>query len=148
MTLMCGCFCSIMSPVEISSNMSPVEISGGISRRDTGEVKPITHPWSLFGALPEVHTFTGCNFTAHFFSKGKQRHLDRMKEIPGCMETFAALGMQPNVPDPVLSTMESFVCAMYTRQKWKVWISKGRYFMNVHMPPKANFKSFATNIGH
>ena len=81
---------------------------------------------SLFDALLGFHAFTGCDFTAPFFGKGKQRPLERMKKIPGCMEAFAALGMHPTVPGHVMSTLESFVCAMYARPKMGS-VNKARY---------------------
>ena len=87
---------------------------------------------SLFDALLGFHAFTGCDFTAPFFGKGKQRPLERMKKIPGCMEAFAALGMHPTVPGHVMSTLESFVCAMYARPKMGS-VNKARYKQRVLM---------------
>ena len=65
------------------------------------------------------------------------------------MEAFAALGMHPTVPGHVMSTLESFVCAMYARPKMGS-VNKARYdiFERTYAPQKANFKSLTTNKGY
>ena len=64
------------------------------------------------------------------------------------MEAFAALGMHQTVPGHVMSTLESFVCAMYARPKMGS-VNKARYirkcqdvmiYLNVHMPPKSQLQ--------
>ena len=92
---------------------------------------------SLFDALLGFHAFTGCDFTAPFFGKGKQRPLERMKKIPWCMEAFASnCSRSCDVHPGVLC-----LCNVCTAKNGECEQSTLWYIWMYICPQKANFKS-------
>ena len=141
MTPMCCCFCcTIFTCGNIQARvwMDARKVFNNTRRHiNISQIIMEESNPSLFDALLGFHAFTGGDFIAPFFGKGKQRPLERMKKIPGCMEAFAALDMHPTVPGHVMSTLESFVCAMYARPKMGS-VNKARYdiFERTYAPKK------------
>ena len=68
---------------------------------------------SICDALPAVHAFTGCDYTAAFVRKGKVRPFSLVEKSTLFQKAFAALGESQEVTPETESTIESFVCAMY-----------------------------------
>ena len=63
-------------------------------------------------ALPELHGFTGCDYSPSFFRKGKVRPLKLMLKHQKFVEAFSSLGKEPLNPY-VFSVLEEFVCCLY-----------------------------------
>ena len=101
---------------------------------------------SLFDALLGFHAFTGCDFTAPFFGKGKQRPLQRMKKIPGsiCCPRYASnCSRSCDVHPGVLC-----LCNVCTAKNGECEQSTLWYIRTYICPQKANFKSLTTNKGY
>ena len=67
-------------------------------------------------ALPGLHAFTGCDYTASFLNKGKQRPMELMLNSEEFKAAFAELGMNDSLSEETLSTCEIFVCHMYGKK--------------------------------
>ena len=67
----------------------------------------------MFCALPGIHSFTGCDYTAAFLRKGKVRPLKLMEK--SYIALFAELGDSPTVTN--ISCFEAFVCDLYRKPK-------------------------------
>lgn len=63
-------------------------------------------------ALPGFHAFTGCDYTAAFFRKGKVRPLSIM-EKGDFVTSFGMLGESETLPPTVIVQLESFTCTVY-----------------------------------
>ena len=72
---------------------------------------------SVVKALPALHAFTGCDYTASFMNKGKVKPLDLMMKSQTHIDAFAQLGENETITHEVESKIESFVCAMYGQQR-------------------------------
>ena len=64
-------------------------------------------------ALPGYHAFTGCDYTASFFGKGKVRPYKQMLKHAFALEAFGFLGESVTVPSEVRNALQRFVCIMY-----------------------------------
>ena len=71
----------------------------------------------ICNALAGYHAFTGCDYTASFFRKGKVRPLAIMEKDDKFIEVFAKLGESADLQPDLLTTIESFVCCMYGNRK-------------------------------
>ncbi len=71
----------------------------------------------LCSALPALHAFTGCDYTATFQRKGKIRPYQIMQKSSTFTDAFASLGSVPEVPQDVLDTIELYVCQLYGQPK-------------------------------
>ncbi len=65
----------------------------------------------LCKALPGLHAFTGCDYTAAFYRKGKFRPLTIMEK--GFVSTLKKLDEQEHVDQTLVAELESFVCSLY-----------------------------------
>ncbi len=65
----------------------------------------------LCQALLGFHHFTGSDYTAAFFKKGKFRPLQIMEK--SYVDTLSQLGMSENLAAAVVSKLEVCVCEMY-----------------------------------
>ena len=64
-------------------------------------------------ALPALHAFTGCDYTASFMRKGKIRPFDLIEKSKTFTSAFARIGIAQDIPECVLVDIEMFVCMMY-----------------------------------
>ena len=64
-------------------------------------------------ALPGLHSFTGSDYTAAFFGKGKDKALELMLDSPQYTHAFKNLG-QGGQAD--MKTIEQFLCLLYGRK--------------------------------
>ena len=79
-------------------------------------------------ALPGFHAFTGCDYTASFFWKGKVRPYKQMLKHPFALEAFGFLGESVTVPMEVSNAIQRFVCIMYGQQNL-LFVDKAREMM-------------------
>ena len=68
-------------------------------------------------ALPDLHAFTGCDFTAEFMWKGKSWPYDIMVSDASFLTAFRSLGKSENVDAEVYTTVPKCVCTMYGQPK-------------------------------
>lgn len=71
----------------------------------------------LCRALPAFHAFTGCDYTAAFYGKGKKRPL---KLLTSCRDTqlaFGSLGSNKTISEKTSAVIEKYVCKLYGRPK-------------------------------
>ncbi len=68
---------------------------------------------SLCQALLGFHHFTGSDYSAAFFKKGKIRSLQIMEK--SYVDIFSQLGMSENLVVAMVSKLEAFVCEMYRK---------------------------------
>ena len=71
----------------------------------------------LWQALPALHIFTGSDYTAAFYGKGKLRPLKKLEKSDEFLEAFASLGSSEIVLESVIRVIEKFVCQMYEKPK-------------------------------
>ena len=91
-------------------------------------------------ALPGFHAFTGCDYTAAFSRMGKVRTLNLMEKSEEFIDAFKYLGRSSSIPSQVLSTIESFVCQVYTKsQLTSVKKARLEHFQH-HFSPKKKSK--------
>ncbi len=64
-------------------------------------------------ALPGYHAFTGCDFTASFFGKGKVRPFKLMRKSPCAIRAFSRLGESEFLEEKYCNEIELFVCSIY-----------------------------------
>ena len=115
-----------------------VGLSSNNTRRDINISQLLTQVSpTMAEALPALHAFTGCDYTASFMNKGKLKALDIMVKSNTYSETFAKLGNEAMVPPDVVSVIEAFVCALYGKPKMSQ-IDDVRYqiFMSKYAPHK------------
>ena len=67
----------------------------------------------LSKSLPGFHAFTGCDFTASFFTKGKVKPFSLLEKNEDIQEVFGSLGQTEVISPGTLKEIESFVCSMY-----------------------------------
>ena len=66
----------------------------------------------LATAMPELHAFTGCDFTTAFYRKGKVKALDILqKDTAGTFIQF--FNQLSSEIDPDQSKAEEFICSLY-----------------------------------
>ena len=90
----------------------------GVSSRNTRRViniSDLAHKLTptICSALPGIHAFTGCDYTASFLRKGKVRPYELMAKDQKFTSAFSKLGVSDAIDDDVVSTIEVYVCAMY-----------------------------------
>lgn len=83
-----------------------INITDSLREMDPGLVK----------ALPGLHAFTGCDFTASFMNKGKLRPFEIVQRTSKYKEAFSKLG--EDLSSEVIALLEAFVCALYSRRKF------------------------------
>lgn len=65
-------------------------------------------------ALPAFHAFTGCDYTAAFFNKGKIRPLKIFMKHPHIQEVFASLTNPTDIfKETKVDAVQEFTCLMY-----------------------------------
>jgi hypothetical protein len=64
-------------------------------------------------ALPQIHAYTGSDFTSSFVRRGKIRPFQLVQKGPVYVDVFAALGNSALVDEDAMTQIERFVCAMY-----------------------------------
>ena len=68
-------------------------------------------------ALPGLHAFTGCDFTASFLRKGKVKPYDIVESSKEFQETFSKLGTDSwDTVDEICKDLEKFVCVLYGKK--------------------------------
>ena len=68
-------------------------------------------------ALPGLHAFTGCDYTASFLNKGKIKPLELMMKNDEFKTFFAELGACEVLSDEIIRNCERFVCHLYGKSK-------------------------------
>ena len=68
-------------------------------------------------ALPALHAFTGCDYTASFLRKGKLRPFEILQTSTEFQNAFSKLGSNEELAQEILNTLESFVCTLYGKSK-------------------------------
>ena len=64
-------------------------------------------------SLPGLHAFTGCDFTASFYNKGKLRPLSIMMKNDRFQKAIGQLGVNDEVTDEIIDDLDDFVCTLY-----------------------------------
>ena len=79
-------------------------------------------------ALPAIHAFSGCGFTALFLRKGKLKPLKQMEGTNenNYLELFSTLGKIKHVTEKQISDTERFVCALYGMSSLSC-VNEGRF---------------------
>ena len=67
-------------------------------------------------ALPGIHAFTGCDYTASFHGKGKVKPFDLLRKHEEFKSAFAEFGNGP-LSDETVQACEKFTCHMYGKTK-------------------------------
>ena len=67
----------------------------------------------LCSALPALHAFTGCDYTAAFLRKGKTRPMDIVEKSDQFLNAFDQLGCTVDIDASTEGAVEAFVCSMY-----------------------------------
>lgn len=70
----------------------------------------------LCEALPGLHAFTGCDFTAAFARKGKIRPFEVAIKSNHFMKALGTLGTSVNITDDAFKHLQAFVCSIYGKQ--------------------------------
>lgn len=75
---------------------------------------------SICAALPAFHAFTGCDYNAAFFRKGKKRPYKLLKSSADFQEAFKGLSRinEDNCKD-IFDKIEEFLCHLYGLKKIK-----------------------------
>ena len=63
-------------------------------------------------ALPGVNTITGCDYIPAFFSKGKMKAIQLIKENSAYRYAFAKLGYE-DLMNEVMETIEKYICCLF-----------------------------------
>ena len=100
-------------------------------------------------ALPGLHAFTGCDFTASFLGKGKVKPYDIVETSTEFQDTFSQLGTDSvDTTEEIWNGLEKFVCALYGKRKLNS-VDEVRYtmFLDKYKPqnekkPFHNIKGF------
>ena len=64
-------------------------------------------------ALPGLHAFTGCDYTAALMRKGKVCMLAMVEKSEKFQESFGQLGEFIRISSVTMTTLETFVCHIY-----------------------------------
>ncbi len=104
-----------MSESQTSTN---VWMDAGLSSNNTRRTISINGlvdmlPQETIRALPAIHAFTGCDYTAAFMNKGKLRPLVLIMKNDDFRSAFAELGTSAEVSTEVTATCDKFVCHLY-----------------------------------
>ena len=73
----------------------------------------------LCNALPAIHAFTGCDYTAAFMRKGKARPFDVAERSDKFLAAFSELGTSSDISTSVTDAVEEFVCILYGKPSLK-----------------------------
>lgn len=74
----------------------------------------------LCKALPGFHAFTGCDYTAAFFRKGKIRPFKMLQKSKDYQRAFASLKHKADLEDEdIIDTLQEFTAQMYSVKKCK-----------------------------
>lgn len=85
----------------------------------TARVVNVSEMYEKLGAnvaksLPDLHAFTGSDFTPSFYRKGKTNSLKKVMSSPLYQKTFTDLGNLAELDqNNVFDILEAFVCNMY-----------------------------------
>lgn len=101
-----------------SKTTSRIWLDAGLSSNNTRRHVSINDLRDTVGikfaeALPGLHAFTGCDYTASFLNKGKARPMDLVLKNDHYKDLFATLGNSQTMSDSTVSACESFVCHLY-----------------------------------
>lgn len=93
----------------------------------------------VIDALPALHAFTGCDYTASFMNKGKIKALDLLAKHDHFKDAFGNLGNSATPSSETFSKMEAFTCALYGMPKLQN-INDVRFalFLQKYAPKKQN----------
>lgn len=100
-------------------------------------------------ALPAFHAFTGSDYTAAFYKKGKMRPFKLLKSNVAYAYTFANLSMDSLDDELYVKELEKFVCAMYggKREEDSVNLFRLNTFQNLYsVTPAGTFESSVKNF--
>jgi len=79
-------------------------------------------------ALIGFHAFSGNDYISAFFRKGKKMCWTKMLESDDFVNAFAELGNSWDVPEPLLVSIEKYVCHLYSSKKSKINESRFKIF--------------------
>ena len=105
----------------------------GLSTKNTRRLVNISSMSEQLGndiceALPGFHSFTGCDYTASFMRRGKDRPFQLMVKEEKFLSAFKSLGNGESVPADVSEILEAFVCRMYGQHR-KQQVNEARYIL-------------------
>ena len=66
-------------------------------------------------ALPAIHAFSGSDYTAAFYRKGKKRIYELAHKVEGALDAFAMIGETAHVNIEDVPELESLVCILYSK---------------------------------
>ena len=94
-------------------------------------------------ALPGLHAFTGCDYTAALMRKGKVCMLAMVEKSKKFQEAFGQLGESRRVSSVTMTTLETSVCHIYGKPGI-LSVNKARYeLFQQHYAPKRRSKPLA-----
>ena len=94
---------------------------------------------SVIQALPGIHAMTGCDFTASFLGKGKDKPFNLMLKNNSHVEAMAKLGESEEVTSDLVRDIGRFVCALYGLPKvQKVDDARFASFQQKYAPMRKN----------
>ena len=107
---------NIMSSPDITPKVwMDVGLSSNNTRRYIN-ISQLTHKLdsNVLKALPGIHAFTGCDYTASFLNKWKVKPLEKMLKNDSMIRVFFSLG---EVSFDIIRGLEKFVCDLYSMPK-------------------------------
>ena len=107
---------NIMSSPDITPKVwMDVGLSSNNTRRYIN-ISQLTHKLdsNVLKALPGIHAFTGCDYTASFLNKGKVKPLEKNDSM---IRVFFPRGENSEVSSDIIRGLEKFVCVLYSMPK-------------------------------
>ncbi|KAJ8031889.1 hypothetical protein HOLleu_25241 [Holothuria leucospilota] len=99
----------------------------------------------LAAAIPGLHAFTGCDFTASFYRKGKVKPLEVLqKDTTGTLiQFFSKLSFRD---EPDQSKAEEFICSLYGMKEDVKTVNEARYVKLHEMTGKLKQENVITSV--
>lgn len=77
-------------------------------------------------ALPAIHAFSGCDYTAAFLRKGKTRPYNIIEKNTSYRSVFRKIGNENSVTETDTKIVEAFVCELYGKKAFKA-VNEARF---------------------
>ena len=88
--------------------------SGSSGNRRLIHLASFELPDDYRAALIGYHAFTGNDYVSSFFTKGKKKCWNKLKEDPKYVQCFSSLGTRESPSEEQLQTLEEYVCVLYS----------------------------------
>ncbi|CAB3249495.1 unnamed protein product [Arctia plantaginis] len=102
---------------------------------------------TLCHALPAFHAYTGCDYTAAFFNKGKVRPLNVFIKHPQIQQVFASLTDPSDIFDETkIDAVQEFTCLIYGLPKCQSVNAARVFLFNKMYASKQNNEKFMKRV--